>query len=207
MYDIFDTNYFDSTLVTFSLIKLYGEKHIYNVLNNLLKSNKTRYISLSNSNLLTIKNVKKEFGDKFFAHEAHLSFEIRECQDVGIFDLCNEIGVRNIIWRPLRENKTVDHNWPILAKLSKKYNKTQNQIVLNWMTHFNFMPMVMSKNILHIQENIESVNFKMEESEYQEINKYRVPNYNHPKVDWDKTGDGISVSLLPAQFEFNLIKI
>lgn len=203
IHNVFSTSYFDSTLVTLSLLTKFGENEVLRILSNLLESGKSRFVSLSNSNIQTIQKFKSEFGDRFFAHEAHLSYEIRENQDEGILILCEELGVRNNIWRPLRENKTSKYNWPLLKELSEKYKKSQNQIILNWMITNNWYPMVFSKNIDHIKENFESQNFKIEEEDILRMNNFRVEGYRKPKVDWNKTGDGVSVALLPDLFESN----
>lgn len=204
-HELFETEIFDSTLVTLSLLSKFGQDKIFNLLHKLLTINKTRFISLSNSNKEMIETFSKEFGDKFVAHEAHLSFEIRDNKDEGILDLCSKLNIRNNIWRSLRQGKTVAHNWDLLTELSEKYGKTQNQIILNWIVSSGYFPMVFSSSIDHIKENFESLNFEIENSDLEKINNYKINNYKKPKVDWDKTGDGISVSLLPDKFEENLI--
>lgn len=181
------TDYADSTLVTQSLLLKFGKEKIYHLLHNLLDSGKTRCVSISNAGINTIKEFKEEFGDKFFAHEGHISFEIRAMQDEGIFDLCGGLNVVNIIWRPLRRNETEKLNWELLVNLSKKYNKTQNQIILNWMVYMNYYPMVMSTNKQHIDENIGSLDFKMVDEEYKLITDFRPPNYIPHKIDWESS--------------------
>ncbi len=203
MYELFETDYFDSTLVTQSLTVKFGYERVVNKLHELLRSGRTRYISLSNSNKDLIKRFKEEFGDRFFAHETHLSFEIRECQDEGIFDLTNELGIQTIIWRPLRQGKTLVHNWEPLVRLSNKYGKTQNQIVLNWMGSLGFKPEVFSTSPEHIKENWEAMQFEMAAEEYVELTKYRVPNYQAPKINWENMGNGDSIVPLVMGFEDN----
>lgn len=94
MYKIFATDYFDSTLVTQSLVIKFGYERVVKKLWDLLNTGKTRYVSLSNSNKNIIEQFKEEFKDKLFAHETHISFEIRECQDEGIFELSDSLGVK-----------------------------------------------------------------------------------------------------------------
>jgi predicted oxidoreductase len=77
--------------VTQSLVVRFGYDVLVKKLRELLDTGRTRYVSLSNSNKDMIKQFKEEFQDKLFAHETHLSFEIRLCQDEGIFDLCNHL--------------------------------------------------------------------------------------------------------------------
>lgn len=172
-YSVLETTYADSTLVTESLIHKFGEEEVFTFLHRLISENKTRNVSLSNSSLNMIRKYKQEFGDKFFAHEGHLSFEVRVLQDTGIFDECNQLGITNIIWRPLRRGKTQAHHWPILEELSIKYKKAPNQIVLNWMCHYGYRPMVMSKTEKHIDENVDATTFMMSEEDYDKINTFR----------------------------------
>jgi diketogulonate reductase-like aldo/keto reductase len=184
-YKIMETGYADSTLITQSILLKFGEKPIYQILHNLLDQNKTRYVSLSNASPSWIKKFHTEFGDKFFAHEGHLSYEVRALQDKGVLNVCDDLHIENIIWRPLRRGQTKHHNWDTLVQLATKYKKTQNQIILNWMCHEGYRPMVMSTNKKHIDENIESLDFNMESDEYESINNFRPPNYIPSKVDWE----------------------
>jgi diketogulonate reductase-like aldo/keto reductase len=203
IYDLLDFDYFDSTLVTQSLIVKFGYEQVVAKLWELLESGRSRYVSLSNSNRKLIQQFKSEFKDKLFAHETHISFEVRECQDEGIFAVSNELDVQTIIWRPLRQGKTAEHNWPILKQLSEKYDKTQNQIVLNWMGSLGFKPEVFSTSLQHIHENWEAMQFTMEPAEYLEITNHRIPNYSPPKINWDNMGNGDSIVPLVMGFEEN----
>lgn len=183
-YKIMSTDYADSTLVTQSLVLKFGEEAVYPLLQNLLETERTRYVSLSNASPEFINSFKKEFGDTFYAHEGHLSFEVRVLQDKGVFDTCDSLRVKNIIWRPLRRNRTTDKSWPLLVELSEKYGKTQNQIILSWMCHLGYSPMVMSTSEKHIDENIASIEFEMSEEDYKMITDFRPDNFN-PQITWD----------------------
>jgi diketogulonate reductase-like aldo/keto reductase len=203
MHEVFNTDYFDSTLVTQSLIVKFGYNLVVKKLWDLIEKDKTRFVSLSNANKDIIQRFSDEFGDKLFALETHISFEIRECQDEGIFDLTDKLGIQTIIWRPLRQGKTAMYNWEPLVKLANKYNKTQNQIVLNWMQSLKFKPMVFSTSSEHIKENWDAMNFEMQKEEYDLLTNYRIPNYNPPKINWDNIGKGASIAPLAMGFEDN----
>ncbi len=181
---IMDTEYADSTLITEGLILKFGKDNVFPILRSLLDSGKTRFVSLSNASPNFIESFKKEFGNKFYAHEGHLSFEVRVLQDKEVFKTCDTLGVKNIIWRPLRRAKTKDKNWPLLVELSKKYGKTQNQIILNWICKLKYRPMVFSTNEKHIEENNLSTEFEMLDEDYKRINDFRPDNYE-PQVSWD----------------------
>lgn len=205
-YKIMETDYADSTLVTQSFIAKFGEQPTYFLLHKLLESGKTRFVSLSNASSKCIRVFKEEFGRKFYAHEGHLSFEVRALQDKGVFDTCDKLGVKNIIWRPLRRNLTLKHNWPLLVELSKKYDKTQSQIILNWICHLGYSPMVFSTNEKHIDENVASIAFEMSVDDYKRMTDFRPSNYHPPKIDWEKEGEGDSIVTLVNDFEKHIDK-
>ena len=187
-YEVMDTDYADSVLVTQSLILRFGESKVYSWLHALLDNGNTRYVSLSNASPTWIRKFKDEFKEVFFAHEGHLSFEVRALQDKGVLSTCKELGVENIIWRPLRRSATLQHNWPLLYELSTKYDKSQSQIILNWMIQSGLRPMVFSTNIDHIDENIDAVKFEMEATDYQRISDFRPGLTSELHIDWEGIG-------------------
>ena len=108
----------------------------------------------------------------------------------------------NIPYQPLRRNRTAIRNWPILTGLSGKYKKTQNQIVLNWLKWKGFKPLVKSESKSHIDENLAAFDFVMEKADYISIDKFRVPNYKTPDIDWWQEGTGDEkIHMLPNVFD------
>lgn len=203
-YKIMDTDYADSTLVTQDFTIKFGKDTTFALLDELLGSGKTRFISLSNASPSWIKVFKEKYGDKLYAHETHISFEIREVQDKGVFDLCDDLDIKNIIWRPLRQNRTFNHNWELLVELATKYDKTQSQIVLNWICSLGYSPMVMSANKAHIDENIASIDFEMSVEDYKRMTDFRPSNYHPPRVDWEGFDGGNDIVMLANKFEDNV---
>lgn len=200
-YKIMCSDYADSTLVTQSLILKFGKDIVYEWLHNLLETNKTRYVSLSNASPTWIRDFKQEFGDTFIAHEGHLSFEVRSLQEKNVFSACDELGVVNIIWRPLRRGGTIQHNWALLAELAEKYQKSQSQIVLNWICTLGYKPMVFSTSKNHIDENLSATHFSMSPEEYQKMTNFRPLNYSLPDIDWEGQGIDDDIVAHVSQFE------
>jgi diketogulonate reductase-like aldo/keto reductase len=204
-YKIMEIEYADSTLITQSLIIKFGEEAVYPLLHKLLEKGNTRYVSLSNASPNWIRKFKNEFGDKFFAHEGHLSYEVRALQDKGVLKACDELSIKNIIWRPLRRNKTLQHNWKLLAELAEKYSKTQSQIVLNWICHLGYAPMVFSTSQAHIDENITCNDFEMSAEDYKLMTDFRPTNYQPPQVDWEGAKIDDDIVVLANNFEEYLL--
>ncbi|HET8991931.1 MAG TPA: aldo/keto reductase [Candidatus Saccharimonadales bacterium] len=202
-YDVMETDYADSTLVTQDLIIHFGKKKVFALLEKMLSEGRTRYVSLSNASPTWINMYKGYFGDAFFAHEGHLSFEIRAAQDKKVFDTCDMLGVKNIIWRPLRQGRTFKQNWPLLEELASKYEKTQGQIILNWICSLGYSPMIMSSSKSHIDENLSSLDFSMSNEEYKRMSDFRPPNYQAlaADIDWEGTKGGDDMVILANDFE------
>ncbi|OGM14071.1 hypothetical protein A3D84_03120 [Candidatus Woesebacteria bacterium RIFCSPHIGHO2_02_FULL_42_20] len=185
----FDINKVDSIQFPVTAIKVYGFKPLVKLVRSFLDQNLARFASVTNFDLENLKRYHAEFGDKIFSHELHYSFEIRTVDDLGIIDFDNKNKIINVLYQPLRRNRTAKQNWPLLAELAKKYNRTQNQIILNWMTTKGMHPLVKSETIEHIVENLESLNFEMDKSEIKRINDFRPPNYAPKEVDWMMEGN------------------
>lgn len=186
-YQALGTSYADSTLVTQTLLLQYGEAKVFAWLHALLESGRSRYVSLSNASPSWIRKFKTEFEELFFAHEGHLSFEVRALQDKGVFTTCRELGVENIIWRPLRRSATLRNRYPLLEQLSTQYHRTPSQIILNWMVYEGFRPMVFSTNTVHINENLASSDFNMSSADYTTLHNLRLREDETQSIDWEGT--------------------
>ena len=131
-------------------------------------------------------------------------FEIRENEDLGILGYGLENRIINVPYQPLRRNRTAKRNWPLLKELSQKYGKTQNQIIINWLTARGLHPLVKSETIAHIDENLAALEFKMEKDDLEKLTEFRVPGYQSPGVDWFMKGKkGVFIHALPNIFDEN----
>ena len=58
-----------------------------------------------------------------------------------------------------------------LNDLAKKYNKTEAQIIINWViSKKNFVAIFKSTNKEHLKENLEALDFKMNSSDCNKLN-------------------------------------
>ena len=72
-------------------------------------------------------------------------------------------GLRNTILSLLNE--------PVFTKLGKKYGKTSAQVILRWHTQMGFVVIPGSKNVDHIKDNLDILDFRLTEEEMSEIAK------------------------------------
>jgi len=195
------TDHVDSIQFTMGLVKSIGLDNIKLLVEKLINSGKTRYTSLTNSSPDFLKTYHGVFGNKLFAHEGVFNFEVRENEKYGLTEYAKENNILNVVFQPLRRNHTAERNWPILVELANKYNKTQNQIILNWIVSKGFFPLVKSSTMAHIDENLAAFDFQIEPEDLERLNNFEIPNYNPPKIDWGETGDGVKIHQLPNVFD------
>ena len=62
-------------------------------------------------------------------------------------------------------------NEDIVKSLAEKYKKSVGQIILNWHIHLGIIPIPGTKNPQRMKENLGSIDFEMEEKEYELISK------------------------------------
>lgn len=172
----------------------------YKEMQRLVNIGKARYLGISNCNLEQIKVVNETVKIDFF--EGVYNLECKTNEDIGILEYCKENNITFVAYQALRRNRTAKRNYLELIELSKKYNKTQNQIILNWIVkEKNIKPLIKSTNIERINENLEAVTFEMEREDYQKLNNFRSQEFDNIKIDWYYTGDGITIDQLANQFE------
>lgn len=160
---------------------------------------KTRYLGISNCSLEQLKEINTNVKLDFFEGVYNLECKINE--NIGILDYCKKNNIEFVAYQPLRRNRTQLKNYDLLVELSQKYNKTQNQIILNWiMKEKKINVLIKSTNCDRIDENIKSLDFEMEENDYKRLNDFKNEKFENIKIDWDNVGDGISIDQLPNQF-------
>ena len=172
---------------------------VYKEINSLKDNGKVRYIGISNVNLDMLKEVNNVVKIDFF--EGIYNLECKIYEDNGVLDYCNKNDIKFICYQPLRRNRTANRNYPLLVDLANKYHKTQNQIILNYIINEKkIMPIVKSTNIDRINENLDSLNFKMDREDYDKLNKFRSKEFDSVIIDWSFK-DGVFIDQLANQFE------
>ncbi len=198
---LFDTNYIDSLSLNEAAISTIGKEVVYVWYEELLSTEKIRYINLNNPSLKTLKEAKKRFRDKLFSIEVGFNFEVRENEENGIINFATKNDVLCVIYQPLRRNRTANRNWPLLVELSEKYNKSQNQVLLNWIISKGYLPLTKSETVAHIDEHLNSTSFILDPTDLEKLNKFCPPNYQKPKVYWGVAGEGVRIDQLSNTFD------
>lgn len=198
---LLDTDYVDTLQFTMGSFTISSYEDITEWTDTLLASGKIRYTSITNENLAMLKKYKEKYGNKFFSHEVVFNFEVRANEELGIIDYAHENNVKTVVYQPFRRNRTAGHNWGPIVKLAKKYGKTQNQILLNWIVSKGYLPLTKSEDIDHINEHLEALDFILDDSDIQQLDDFKIPNYTQPDIAWDADSTGVKIDQLSNVFE------
>lgn len=197
--EILDIDYIDCFQIhTFAVCKI-SMLEIYREIDRLVKLGKVKYIGVSNVNLKQLKEINNIVKIDFF--EGVYNLDCKYYENEGLIDYCKENAILFTAYQPLRRNKIAQKNYPILKALSEKYNKKQNQIMINWIVkEKNIMPLIKSTNKDRIKENIEALDFEMEKLDYEQLNEFQNEKINSIEINWNEES-GVTIDQLANQNE------
>ena len=140
----------------------------YRQLEKAYKEGKAKSIGISNfeGEYIAELETKWEIVPQFIQVEAHPYFtqtELRKTLD--------KYGIRLTAWYPLGHGDKTLINEPVFASLGKKYGKTPAQVILRWHTQMGFVVIPGSKNVDHIKDNLDILDFRLTDEEMGEIAK------------------------------------
>ena len=140
----------------------------YRQLEKAYKEGKAKSIGISNfeGKYIAELETKWEIVPQFIQVEAHPYFtqtELRKTLD--------KYGIKLMSWYPLGHGDKSLINEPVFAELGKKYGKTPAQVILRWHTQMGFVVIPGSKNVDHIKDNLDILDFTLTDAEMAEIAK------------------------------------
>lgn len=177
------------------LLETYGE------IDRLVKKGKVRYISASNTSFEQLKQLVENFN--LYSFEGVYNLECKYYENTGILDFCKENNIKFVCYQALRRNNIAKMNYPFLVEMSKKYNKTQNQILLNWLIKEKGLNTIIKTNtIKNIDSNLNSLDFAIEHNDVETLNNFQDERFNSIEIDWENKG-GITIDKLASQFKLD----
>lgn len=112
------------------------------------------------------QKTKWEVVPQFIQVEAHPYFTQQELRKT-----LDKYGIKLMSWYPLGHGDKSLIQEPVFAKLGQKYGKTPAQVILRWHTQMGFAVIPGSKNVEHIKDNLDILDFTLSEEEMAEIAK------------------------------------
>ena len=140
----------------------------YRELEKAYKDGKAKSIGISNFEGKYIEELetKWEVVPQFIQVEAHPYFTQKELRRT-----LDKYGIKLMSWYPLGHGDESLLDEPVFTKLGKKYGKTSAQVILRWHTQMGFVVIPGSKNVDHIKDNLDILDFRLTEEEMSEIAK------------------------------------
>ena len=138
----------------------------YRQLEKAYRDGKAKAIGISNfeGKYLEELETKWEIVPQFIQVEAHPYFTQEELRKT-----LDKYGIRLMSWYPLGHGDKSLLNEGVFAELGKKYGKTPAQIILRWHTQMGFSVIPGSKNVDHIRDNLNILDFTLTDEEMKEI--------------------------------------
>ena len=140
----------------------------YRQLEKACKEGKARAIGISNFEGKYIAELEKEWeiAPQFIQVEAHPYFAQNELRQT-----LDKYGIRLMSWYPLGHGDRSLIEEPVFRKLGEKYGKSSAQVILRWHTQMGFVVIPGSKNVAHIKDNLDIMDFTLTDDEMAEIAK------------------------------------
>ena len=140
----------------------------YRQLEKAYRDGKAKAIGISNFEGRYIEELetKWEIVPQFIQVEAHPYFtqvELRKTLD--------RHGIKLMSWYPLGHGDKALINEPVFARIGAKYGKSPAQVILRWHTQMGFVVIPGSRNVDHIRDNLNILDFTLTDDEMAEIAK------------------------------------
>ncbi len=138
----------------------------YRQLERAYKDGKAKSIGISNFEGKYIDELqhKWEIAPQFIQVEAHPYFTQKELRKT-----LDKYGIKLMSWYPLGHGDKSLMKEPIFVKLGQKYGKSPAQVILRWHTQMGFIVIPGSKNVAHIKDNLDILDFTLTDEEMAEI--------------------------------------
>ncbi len=192
-------DYVDALQVHNSYVSKIPLLDTYEEINRLVEKGKVRFLAASNTSLVELQELQKHF--KLTSFEGVYNLECKYYENIGLLDFCQKNNIQFVCYQALRRNQIAKMNYPFLVHLAKKYRKTQNQILLNWLVkEKNLKPIVKTTTLQNIDDNLAALDFTLEPNDIQLLNCFQDERFNNIEIDWENQG-GITIDKLASQFK------
>ena len=140
----------------------------YRQLEKAYKEGKAKSIGISNFEGRYLEELETEWeiAPQFIQVEAHPYYTQKELRKT-----LDKYGIRLMSWYPLGHGDKSLINEPVFAELGEKYGKTPAQVILRWHTQMGFAVIPGSRNVDHIRDNLNILDFELTDEEMKDIAK------------------------------------
>jgi len=136
-------------------------------LDKLVQDGKVRHIGVSNFSLRQLKEIKKLSNLPIMSLQSEYNI-LERLAEQDLIPYCEKNSITFIAYSPLNSGAMFNakKHTNVLARLSKKYNKTHSQIFLNYLvSHSPVVAIPATTSTVHLQENTDSTSFVLEKKD------------------------------------------
>jgi len=172
---------------------------VYYEMQKMCEKGKVKYLSTSNTTLEQLEELNKNFG--IYSFEGVYNLDCKIYENIGVVDYCKKNNIKFICYQALRRNKIAEANYKFWVEMAKKYNKTQNQILINWMLkEKGLFTLIKTTQKEYINSNLEALDFKLQQEDVQLLNEFQNEKFNNIEIDWEANKGGVTIDKLASQF-------
>ncbi len=143
-------------------------KKTMEAMNYLVDNKIIRFIGVSMFNIEQMQEAQKYSKHPIVANQ--LKFNLWKKADVKTIKYCQENDIMVIAYKPFGRGLIDTEKISLIQDLSKKYNKTEGQIILNWtISKPNTVALFKATSIKHLKENKDIFDFNLTDEEKQKI--------------------------------------
>ena len=137
-------------------------------MDHLVEQGIIKNIGVCNMSVNRFAETQKHTANKLVCNQLHYNVKFREVEQKGILKFCQDNDVLLSAWRPLQKGELSDAI--ILVELAKKYEKTPNQIAINWLiSQQNVITIPKTSNLDHLDENLGAIGWTMDAVDVERI--------------------------------------
>lgn len=137
----------------------------------LIEQKLIRHIGVSNMTPRRMAEVQKHTKHKIVYNQLHYNVVYREAEASGSLEFIQQNDMFLGAWRPLQKGAIPDTE--IITRLAKAYNKTPNQVLLNWLvSQKNVVTIAKTSSLDHLEENLGALDWQLSEASIEDIRNH-----------------------------------
>lgn len=146
--------------------------------NELIKQKMIKHVGISNAGVETMQKYAAALDVPIFAAQCHYNLIVREPERKGVLKYCRENNIHFIAWRPIQlpcaelkiHGLFEKGAYPLLDQIAKKYNVSNAQIAVRWLTaQENVGVIFKTANLQHLREIINAADLPIDIADLKEL--------------------------------------
>jgi diketogulonate reductase-like aldo/keto reductase len=141
-------------------------KESMEAMDHLVDKEYIKYIGLSNFNVPEFVQAQKCSKNIITCNHLHYNLKHRGPSIDGSIKFAQDNDVMVVAWRPTQKGLFSKEPVGIVDKICSKYNKTANQIAINWLiSQKNIVTISKTRKVEHLKENLGALGWSMEQAD------------------------------------------